>query len=66
MNIKRVKIKDFLVRIKLKKKTRGRPSKWEYQASAVMSKVLLDNQNEIHKAMEDMLIYGTGIIKVKP
>lgn len=57
-------IKDFPVRLRAKGKTRGRPSKLEMTASAIMSWQLKKNESEITKAMTDVLLYGHGAMKV--
>lgn len=59
-------IKDYSVRLRTKGKTRGRPSKLEMTASAIMSWQLKKNQSEITKAMVDMFVYGTGAMKITP
>ena len=57
-------IKDYAVRLRLKGKTRGRPSKLEKTASAIMSWHLKKNEPEIIKAMTDMMLYGNGAMKI--
>jgi hypothetical protein len=65
MKAKHISIKDYYVRAKKKNKTRGRPSKEEVYASAVMSYCLEKVIPQMHKAHMEALLYGTGILKVE-
>lgn len=55
-----------MVKVKKKGKTRGRPSKWEREATLALNKYLLDSQvmECIRKAHEDALIFGVGYCTV--
>jgi len=57
-------IKKLSVRIRTKGKTRGRPSKAEITMSKLMSWQLEKNKPEIMKAHTDMLMLGTGCLKM--
>ena len=63
MKAKHIPIKRYSCRVKRKGKTRGRPSNYEIYISAFLSHKLEDIKPEVNKAMVDMMIYGTGIIK---
>ena len=65
MKVKHISIKDYICRVKKKNKTRGRPSKYEMVASEITSYLYKKNKPEIEKTISDMILYGTGIIKVK-
>lgn len=66
MKIKHISIKDFIVRVTKKGKTRGRPSKHELNASALLSYELKKNDKAIKKVMNDVMLYGKGIFEVRP
>lgn len=68
MRIKRVSIKDYLVRVRKKNKKQGRPSKAEIAMSAIMSWELKKpkNQEAIRKSIDDLFAYGIGIVEVTP
>ena len=68
MKIKHVPIKSLMVRCRKKGKTRGRPSKFEMSASKLLSYEMWKKSNVLamHKAIHDLLVYGTSCVQIKP
>jgi hypothetical protein len=55
----------MLIKVKKKGKTRGRPSKVELMATAILNKVLMENEGELQKMYEDCVLYGKyGALKM--
>ncbi|MDI6732349.1 MAG: hypothetical protein QME16_00250, partial [Planctomycetota bacterium] len=60
-----ISIKDYFCRVRKKNKTKGRPSKEEMVLSAVTSYNLDKMKPLFRKMHKDIMLYGTGIMKVK-
>ena len=59
--MRKCSIKDFSIRATKIDKTQGRPSREEYNASAVMSYFFNMNRKKIEKKITDMVVFGKSI-----
>lgn len=67
MKLKHISIKDLPVRVTKKGKKRGRPSKSELAMSKLISYEIKKpaNQKAIQKTLNDLFLYGAGIIEME-
>ena len=61
-SLMRKSIKEFSIRATKQGKRRGRPSKEEWNASAIISYHFNRNRKKIEKKIMDKIIYGKAII----
>lgn len=61
---KHIPFKDFLVQVKKRGKKRGRPSRVEIFMSWEASDWLKKNAKDINRAMDDLFVYGTGVLQI--